>query len=309
MSDPPARPPNEPTPAFGPLPEYAVDGDPRAAQSREALDLADSAGVRVLMAGGVAYVQLGLISPRQSLALSLIVDPEGVDALLTALGRAGWQRLPGAPDPLLPAAVITLQHRASGARLDLYPLIPGFVHHPSSVFAQLWACGGPIRAFGREVMAVDRLSMMMLAVHSRLGPRSGGPGLEEYTDFFFQQFAVVITDDERERLPLLVRAVGGQAVMRPFLERLGLPSGQARLPSAAYTEARFGMAGLGTAARVFIGVWDAPVGQRRRVARDTRRASRWVGAHLLTAAPALMRQLPQARRARRSRVERALAGG
>ena len=309
MSEPPARPPVEPTPAFGPLPEYAVDGDPRALQFRQALDLADSADVRVLMAGGVAYVQLGLISPRLSLALSLVVDPDGIDALLTALGRAGWQRLPGAPDPLMPAAVITLQHESSGARLDLYPLIPGFVHHPASVFAQLWACGGPIRAFGREVMAVDRLSMMMLAVHSRLGPRSGGPGLEEYTDFFFQQFAVVITDDERQRLPVLVRAVGGQAVMRPFLERLGLPSGQARLPSVAYTEARFGMAELGTAARVLIGVWDAPVGQRRRVARDTRRASRWVGAHLLTAAPALLRQLPQARRARRARVERALAGG
>ena len=308
MSEPPERAPDEPRAAIGPLPEYAVDGDPRAVQFREVVDAADAVGARVLMGGGVAYVQLGLISPRQSRALSLIVDPDSVDALLAALGRGGWVRAVGAPDPLMPAAVLPLQHAVSGARLDLYPLIPGFVHHPSSVFAQLWACGGPIRAFGREVMAVDRLSMMMLAVHSRLGPRSGGPVLEEYTDFFFQQFAVVITAEERQRLPLLVRAVGGQAVMRPFLERLGLPSGQARLPSAAYTVARFGLAGLGTAARVLIGVWDAPVGQRRRVARDTRRASRWVWAHLLTAAPALLRQLPQARRARRARLERALAG-
>lgn len=296
-------------PATGRLPEYAVDGDPRSQLFREVVDKADAVGARVLMGGGVAYVQLGLISPRQSRALSLIVDPGAVDALLGALGRGGWVRATGAPDPLMPAAVIPLQHSDSEARLDLYPLIPGFVHHPSSVFEQLWACGGPIRAFGREVMAVDRLSMMMLAVHSRLGPRSGGPVLEEYTDFFFQQFAVVITDDERQRLPLLVRAVGGQAIMRPFLERLGLPSGQARLPSAAYTEARFGLAGLGTAARVVIGVWDAPVGQRRRVARDTRRASRWVGMHVFTAAPALLRQLPQARRACRARVDRALAGG
>ena len=309
MSDPPALGSDGPTLALGPLPEYAVDGDPRAVQFRAVVDVADAVEARVLMAGGVAYVQLGLISPRVSRALSLIVDPASVDALLGALGRAGWVRAVGAPDPLMPAAVIPLQQGDSAARLDLYPLIPGFVHHPSSVFERLWECGGPIRAFGRDVMAVDRLSMMMLAVHSRLGPRSGGPVLDEYTDFFFQQFAVVMTARERQRLPLLVRAVGGEAVMRPFLERLGLPSGQARLPSAAYTEARFGLAGLGTAARVLMGVWDAPVGQRRRVARDTRRASRWVGAHVLTAAPALLRQLPQARRARRARLERALAGG
>ncbi len=309
MSDPHSRQPIEPSRAIGPLPEYAADGDPRALQFRSVIDAADSVGVRVLMAGGVAYVQLGLISPRQSLALSLIVDPEGVDRLLGALGAAGWVRASGAADPLMPAAVIPLQLADSGARLDLYPIIPGFVHHPSSVFAHLWACAGPIRAFGRDVMAVDRLSMMMLAVHSRLGPRSGGPVLEEYNDFFFQQFAVVITDDERQRLPLLVRSVGGQAIMRPFLDRLGLTSGLARLPSRAYTEARFGVADLGTTARVVIGVWDAPVGQRRRVARDARRATRWVQAHLLTAVPRLMRTLPRARRARRERVERALAAG
>ncbi|MDO9590213.1 MAG: hypothetical protein Q7J04_03615 [Microcella sp.] len=308
MSDPLTPDPIEPTPAVGPLPDYAVDGDLRAEQFRRVIDAAEGAGVRVMMGGGVAYVQLGLISPRQSLALSLIVDPAGVDTLLATLGRDGWSRTPGAPDPLMPAAVIPLQHDASKARLDLYPLIPGFVNHPVAVFTHLWACNVSIRAFGREVVAVDRLTTMMLAVHSRLGPRSGGPILDEYTDFFFRQFAVVITDAERRRLPLLVRSVGGQAVMRPFLERLGLPSGLARLPSPAYTAARFGVPDLGTAARVLIGIWDAPLGQRRRVARDARRAAQWFWAHLLTAAPRLVRSLPRARRERRARVERALAG-
>ena len=293
--------------SVGPLPAYAHEGDPRAAEFRGVFDRADEVGARTLMGGGVAYVQLGLISPRQSTALSLIVDPERVDVLLAALGRSGWRRAADAIDPIMPPAVIPLEHGATLARLDLYPIIPGFLHHPSSVFAHLWSIAAPIRAFGREVMAFDRLSMMMMAVHSRLGPRSGGPVFDEYTDFFFQQFAVVITDDERRRLPLLVRSVGGQAIMRPFLDRLGLPSGLARVPSVAYTEARFGMAGLGTAARVLIGVWDAPIGQRRRVARDARRASRWVGANLVWAAPRLRRALPRARRERRSRVEEALA--
>jgi hypothetical protein len=299
----PLVPPSAPT---GPLPSYAIAGDPRHEAFREVLGEADRLAVPVLMAGGVVYVQHGLISPRVSTALSLIVDPVGYTALLGALGPAGWVPARAPSRSVIPVAVVSLWHLASNAYLDLYPIIPGFLRHPVSVFERLWSDRVAMRAFGREVWAVDRLTMMMLAVHSRLGPRSGGPRLEEFRAFFFQQFSVVITAEERARLPQLTRAVGGEGVMRPFFDQLGLDCPPVRAASRAYARARFGVDEVPSAARLLIGRWDSAVRPRPRFARDVRRARRGIvlraGSQLLL----LSSVLPAAALRRRRDLFRAL---
>ena len=148
--------------------------------------------------------------------------------------------------------------------------------------------------------------LMMLAVHSRLGPRSGGPRLEEFRAFFFQQFSVVITPEERARLPDVTRSVGGEGVMRPFFDQLGIPCPPSRVPSLAYARARFGVDEVPSAARLLIGRWDSAVRPRPRFARDVRRARRWV---LWAAGPQFIlvsRMLPAAALRRRRDLFRAL---
>lgn len=295
-----------PSTPSGPLPPYALAGDPRHEAFREVLAEADRLAVPVLMGGGVVYVQHGLISPRVSKALSLIVDPVGFEALLGSLGSAGWVPARSPSRSVIPVAVVSLWHLASNAYLDLYPIIPGFLRHPVSVFERVWSDRVLMRAFGREVWALDRLMTMMLAVHSRLGPRSGGPRLEEFRAFFFQQFSVVITPEERERLPELTRAVGGEGVMRPFFDQLGIPCPPTRAASLAYARARFGVDEVPSAARLLIGRWDSAVRPRPRFARDVRRARRWV---LWAAGPQfilLSRMLPAAALRRRRDLFRAL---
>jgi len=295
-----------PTSPSGPIPPYAVEGDPRHEAFRAVLAEADRLGVPVLMGGGVVYVQHGLISPRVSRALSLIVDPVGYSSLLVTLGGSGWVPARSTSRSFLPVAVTSLWHVPSNAYLDLYPIIPGFLRHPVSVFETLWRDRVAMRAFGRDVWALDRLAMMMLAVHSRLGPRSGGSRLEEFRDFFFQQFAVVITRDERARLPALTRAVGGEGVMRPFFDQLGIPCPPARVASVAYARARFGIDDVTSGARLLIGGWDSAARPRPRLARDARLARRrvlWAGpAHAI----ALARILPAAAVRRRRDLLRLL---
>lgn len=290
----------------GPLPPYAIEGDPRHEAFRAVLAEADRLAVPVLMGGGVVYVQHGLISPRVSKALSLIVDPVGLEALLVSLGAAGWVPARSTSRSVIPVAVVSLWHLESNAYLDLYPIIPGFLRHPVSVFETMWRHRVLMRAFGRDVWAVDRLTMMMLAVHSRLGPRSGGSRPEEYRTFFFQQFTVVMTKEEKTRLPPFTRAVGGEGVMRPFFDELGIPSPPARVASLAYARARLGVEGVTILARLLIGRWDSAARPRPRVARDvrlTRRRVIWLaGPQLL----ALIRLLPAAAVGRRRELLRML---
>jgi hypothetical protein len=299
----PLGPPSVPA---GPLPSYAEEGDPRHDAFLAVFAEADRLVVPVLMGGGVVYVQHGLISPRVSRALSLVVDPVGVGALLGALGAAGWTPARPPSRLMIPVAVISLRHLPSNAYLDLYPIIPGYLRHPESVFERLWSHRVSMRAFGREVWALDRLTMMMLAVHSRLGPRTGGPKLEEFREFFLLQFSAVITAEERERLPALTRAVGGEGVMRPFFEQLGMQCPPARVASLAYARARFASDDVTAIARLLIGRWDSAVRPRPRFARDVRVARRWVWRRAVPQVLALARMLPTVVIRRRRALFRAL---
>lgn len=282
----------------------AARDDARAAV-RGVLDQAARLGVRALMAGGPVFVVHGLISPRPSPSTNLIIDPAGETALLGALGADGWAPAPVRPS-LAPGGALGLRHGPSGALLNLYPLLPGFGVHPAVVFEHLWKWRVPMRAFDRDGHAVDRLVTMILAVHDNLGPRAAAPPPESVTAFLIDHFLAEISNDELERLPVLIDGLGAQAVMRRFCDALGLPPMAARMPSRAYAAQRWARDDVDPGDRLLLASLDATPGYRGAVQRDVRWARRWMLARGPFAVPHLLGTLLGASRRRRRRLRDAL---
>ncbi len=301
---------DSPQPSPGIVPSAARD-DARAAV-RTVLDHAERLGVRSIIAGGPVFVLHGLISPRPAPAANLVIDPAGETALLGALGAEGW--VPASIRPFLaPGGALGLRHVPSGALLNLYPLLPGFSVHPAVAFEHLWEWRVPMRAYDRDVAAVDRLVTMILAVHDNLGPRAAAPPPESVTAILLEHFLAEITNDELERVPVLIAGLRAEAVMRRFCASLGLPPMAARMPSRAYAQRRWALDEVGHGDRLLLASLDATPGYRGAVQRDVRAARRWMLARAPLELPHLLGTVLGASRRRRRRLREALglspAGG
>lgn len=279
----------------------------RHAHVSRVLDLCERLEVRVLVAGNLAFPANGLGSPELRPAVNLIVDPARCHDLVAALGASGWGEAKVRANGLLPPAVVALEERESGTLLNLFPLIPGFFADPQATFERTWRRRASMRAFGRVVAITDRLLTMVLSVHDNLGPRAAAPPPESETGPLIERFAALVTNDELERLPALVRGYGAEGVMRRLFAGLGLAPAPTRLPSRPYADHRFGIPGAGIGARLLLRALETSPGYPGVVTRDVIAARGWTFARapreLVTVGALVLR----ARRARRERLRDALA--
>ncbi len=279
----------------------------RHAQMGEVISLIDGLGVRVLLAGNIVFPANGLGSPPVRDAFNLIVDPARCHELLVELGARGWGAARVRWFGLLPPAVFALHERESNTLLNLFPLVPGFFTDPQTVFEHAWSRHGELRIFGRDVPTVDRLLTMVLSVHDNLGPRAAAPKAESQTGALIDRFAALITNDELERLPRLVRGVGGEGVMRRLFAGLGLPPVPTRLPSRHYADLRWGVPGSGITGRLLLRAVETSPGHPGGISRDVWAARRWVLPRATVEIPRIAGLVMRAHRERRHRLREALA--
>lgn len=310
------------------LVERPLPDEPRARRRHEqfgrALALADEHGVRTLLTGFLVFPANGFGSPPLRPAANVVVDPATHPRLVAALGAEGWRpaRTRGR-GTILPPAIIALEEPGSGAALNLIPIIPGFFSDPQRVFEHAWRRRGRMLVFGRETAITDRLLTMMLSVHDAAGPRANAPRPESETAALIDRYRAVMTNDELEELPALVRRYRAEGVMRRLLGGLGLPASPTRMPSPRYAERRFG-ATMSTApgaapgapassavhvgARLLLRSLETSPGYPGGVARDVLAARRWFTPRAVPESLRLAAFVASAHRARRIRVRRMLAG-
>ncbi|GAA1688123.1 hypothetical protein GCM10009792_04930 [Microcella alkalica] len=263
------------------------------------VDLMDDLGIRALLAGNIVFPPNGLGAPTLRAAFNLIVDPSTCRRLAAELVARGWVPARIRRFGVLPPAVFALHEPESGTLLNLFPLIPGFFTDPQTVFEHAWGYRGEMIIFDRRVPHVDRLLTMVLSVHDNLGPRAAAPSPESETGPLIDRFAALITNEELERLPRLVRGVGAEGVMRRLFDGLGLRPAATRLPSRRYAEARFGIPGATVAGRMLLRAIESSPGYTGHVARDVW-AARWsIAPRLLPELARLVGFVLRARRARR----------
>lgn len=263
------------------------------------VDLLDERGLRALLAGNIIFPANGLGAPEVRPAFNLVVDPARCLELAEALLARGWVAAPVRWFGVLPPAVIALQEPRTGTLLNLFPLIPGFFTDPQTVFEHAWRYHGEMLVFDRRVAIVDRLLTMVLSVHDNLGPRAAAPRPESETGPLIDRFAALITNEELERLPRLVRGVGAEGVMRRLFDGLGLPAAATRLPSRNYARARFGIPGAGVLSRLLLRAIESSPGYPGHVTRDVVLARRWILPRLHREIPDAVAYVARARRVRR----------
>lgn len=280
----------------------------RHAQMAEVISVIDELGVRVLLAGNIVFPANGLGAPPLREAFNLIVDPARCHELLVELGTRGWGVARVRWFGVLPPAVFALHERESNTLLNLIPLVPGFFTDPQAVFEHVWLWRGELRIFGHDVPVVDRLLTMVLSVHDNLGPRAAAPKAESQTGALIDRFAALITNEELERLPRLVRGVGGEGVMRRLFAGLGLPPVQTRLPSRHYADLRWGIPGSGITGRLLLRAVETSPGHPGGISRDVWAARRWLLPRVAVELPRMAGFVMRAHRERRSRLRDALGG-
>lgn len=263
------------------------------------IDLIDELGIRALLAGNIVFPPNGLGAPELRAAFNLLVDPATCLELAEALLARGWVAARVRWFGILPPAAISLQHPRSGTLLNLFPLVPGFFTDLQTVFEHAWGYRGEMIVFDRRVPITDRLLTMVLSVHDNLGPRAAAPRPESETGPLIDRFAALITNDELERLPRLVRGVGAEGVMRRLFDGLGLPAVPTRLPSRNYARARYGIPGAGVLSRLLLRAIESSPGYPGLVTRDVWLARKWILPRLPTEIAGAIVFIARARRARR----------
>ena len=147
-------------------------------------------------------------------------------------------------------------------RLDVYTAFPGFYIDPKRAFAILWARRQVLTLHGTRVLMLDRLSMVIMAVHDRLGPQSWSQKEHDYDRYLIDQFRMALKPQERKQLLELVRALCAVEPMRPLLNALELDAGEVRHPTESYARWRLGIPAASPATLTILALAECPP-QRR----------------------------------------------
>ncbi|WP_349898915.1 hypothetical protein [Parafrigoribacterium soli] len=231
--------------------------------------LAAERGIRVLAVGGPVFAAQGLISPRLSRSASVIVDIATFDDFMTAVLESGWRLSPLVRRPaMLPSVVLVLQHPDHVVKLDVYTAFPGFYIEPKRAFAILWSRRQVLTLHGTKVQILDRLSMVIMAVHDRLGPQSWSAKEHSYDRYLIEQFRLALKPQERKELLALVQALAAVEPMRPLLGALGLDAGEITLPNEVYARWRLSVPSASPAVRTLLALVECP--PQRRLAQSLR---------------------------------------
>lgn len=200
---------------------------------------ATARGLRALAGGGNVFAIHGLISPRISRAVSFIIAPSDVVAIVEQMRARGWVVEPSRRflSPL-PSAIISMTHEGWPCELRLHSVIPGFFADPESTFDLLWDRRSNTELHGADVQILDKIATVVFAAHDRLFGDRSRPSADSSLDYFLDQFRRALTTKECRTLLELVQDVGGGQELRPLLEGLGLETGPTRLPADEYVRQR-----------------------------------------------------------------------
>lgn len=227
--------------------------------------LAAERGIRILAVGGPVFAAQGLISPRLSRSASVIVDMVVFEDFIAALTASGWVvSAPVKRLAVLPSVVLVLTNTEWVVRLDVYTVFPGFYIDPKRVFAILWARRQVLTLNGTRIFTLDRLSMVMMAVHDRLGPQSWKTSEHNYDRYLIDQFRRTLNDHERKELFDLVRALCAVEPMRPLLEALDIDGGEVTLPTEIYARWRLSISSATPATLMMLGLAECSPQRRLR---------------------------------------------
>ena len=228
----------------------------------------ESNDLRALVGGGIVFPSHGLISPRLSRWVSLILAPTDLVPLVELLKAEGWVIATGhrflSP---LPSAVTRLSHADWEVRIDLHSIIPGFFADPEVTFEVLWESRSTIEIGGVAVAALDKIGTVMFAAHDRLAGDRTRPNPDSSLEYFLKQFRRALCARECRELETRVRTVGGGQELRSLLEGLGLDPGPIVLPSDEYTMVRLHLTRATMADCCLLGVLELPGDQRWAVIR------------------------------------------
>lgn len=245
--------------------------------------LALERGIRVLAVGGPVFAAHGLISPRLARSASVIVDLAVFEDFIAGLTEAGWTISPLVPRPaILPSVVLVMTSPEWVVRLDVYTAFPGFYIDPKRAFAILWARRQVLTLHGTRVFMLDRLSMVIMAVHDRLGPQSWKMSEHSYDRYLIDQFRLALTTQERKELFDLVRALSAVEPMRPLLEALDIDAGEVSLPTETYARWRLDIPSVAPATLMMLSIAECPPQQRlKQTIRILRQPPQAVGQAIL----------------------------
>ena len=220
-------------------------------------------GLRALAGGGNVFAIHGLISPRISRAVSFIIAPSDLPALIEQMRSRGWvvesSRRFFSP---LPSAIISMTHEGWPCVLRLHSVIPGFFADPESTFDTLWDRRSSTELHGVDVQILDKIATVVFAAHDRLFGDRSRPSTDTSLEFFLDQFQRALTTRECRQVFELVQDVGGTLELRPLLEGLGLETGPTRLPADDYVRQRLALDTVTCADGSLLAFIELPADQR-----------------------------------------------
>jgi hypothetical protein len=224
--------------------------------------------LRALVGGGIVFPTHGLISPRLSRSVALILAPADLAPLVEVLKAEGWVVEHGhrflSP---LPSAITRLSHADWEVVINLHSVIPGFFVDPEVTFEVLWENRSMIEIGGVAVAAFDKLATVIFAAHDRLAGDRTRPNPDSNLEYFLKQFRRALSVRECRELEKRVQLVGGGQELRSLLEGLGLDPGPIVLPSDEYTMARLHLERATMADCCLLGIFELPADKRWAVIR------------------------------------------
>jgi hypothetical protein len=221
--------------------------------------LASKNDIRLLAAGGPVFVAQGLISPRVSRFVTVVVDPARFRDFVRVAMESGWTLVPPKRGSMaLPFASVSFSSRDWAVDLRVHAGFPGFYAPPLDVFDLLWNRRQTMLVNGTRVRTVDRLVTIMLSIHDRLGEKPNSLRAQSNKSFLLAQFRSTLTPGDKSRLSALTTELGAGEPMRPLFDALGMDPGEIVLPPESYAKWRLGLSAVGPATVALLALTECP---------------------------------------------------
>jgi hypothetical protein len=215
--------------------------------------------IRLLAAGGPVFVAQGLISPWVWRFVTVAVDPGRFHDFVRVALESGWKLVPPKKgSTALPTATVSFSCQDWAVGLHVYAAFPGFYAPPQDVFDLLWKRRQTMPVHGTQVLTVDRLVTVMLAVNDRLADKPRSARSESNKSFLLAQFHSTFTPGDKSRLRALTKELGAGEPMRPLFVALGIDPGSIVLPPESYAKWRLGLPVVGPSLVALLALVECP---------------------------------------------------
>lgn len=179
-------------------------------------------GIRALAIKGVVLAHHGLRAPRVSADVDVMVHPDDLDAMQSAMESAGWRLAGPHENPqILGHHSVDMVNDHWPIGLDLHSFFPGFLAPGGDVFDILWERRTALPQAGQPVHFSDLVSSAAIAALHHL--RSlWQPENTAAFDVLVEKSLTRLDAEARRELADLARATGAARTLAPYFARLGM---------------------------------------------------------------------------------------